>query len=139
MPGYSLHTADGLVDTLLLQGLVRSLDLILDALNGLEVLDGLDVELGSRVLVDDDERPGVELERGERPEMVNALLDRLGEREGLALAGDNDNDLARLEHGRDTDGERHAGHGGDVVVEETRVGKDGVVRERLDARPRREG
>lgn len=118
---------------------MRSLDLILDALNGLEVLDGLDVELGSRVLVDDDERPGVELERGERPEMVNALLDRLGEREGLALAGDNDNDLARLEHGRDTDGERHAGHGGDVVVEETRVGKDGVVRERLDARPRREG
>lgn len=135
----SLHTPNRLVHTLLLQRLVRRLDLILHALDGLKVLDGLHVELGRRVLVDDDEGPGVELEGGERPEVVDALLDGLGEREGLALAGDDDDDLARVEDGRDADGERHARDGGDVVVKEARVGEDGVVCERLDARARGEG
>ena len=63
------YKTNGLVDILLLQGSVRGLHLILDALDGLEVLvpDGLDVELSSRVLVDEDQRPGVGMERGERP------------------------------------------------------------------------
>ena len=129
-----LHAAHGLT----VERLVHGLDLVLHALDRLEVLDGLDMELSGRVLVDDDERPGVELEGGEGPEVVDALLDGLGEREGLALAGDDDDDLAGLEHGRDADGERHARHGGDVVVEEAGVGEDGVVCERLDARARGE-
>ena len=54
-------------------------------------------------------------------------------------AGDDDDDLARVKHGLDADGEGHAGDLGDVVAEEAGVGEDGVVRERLDARPRREG
>lgn len=118
---------------------MHRLDLILDALDRLEVLDGLDVKLRRSVLVDDDESPGVELERGECPHVVDALLDGLAERERLALAGDDDDDLARVEHGRDADGERHARDGGDVVVEEARVREDRVVGERLDARARGEG
>ena len=117
---------------------MHRLNLILHALDRLEVLDGLDVELRGGVLVDDDEGPGVELERGEGPHVVDALLDGLAEREGLALAGDDDDDLARVEHGRDADGERHARDGGDVVVEEARVREDRVVCERLDARARGE-
>ena len=70
---------------------------------------------------------------------ARALTDGLAEREALALAGDDDDDLARVEDGADADGERHARDGGDVVVEEARVGEDGVVCERLDARARREG
>ena len=66
--------------------------------------------------------------------MVHAALDRLAERERLALASDDDDDLARVEHGLDADGEGHARDLGDVVPEEARVGEDGVVRERLDAR-----
>ena len=71
--------------------------------------------------------------------MVHAALDCLAERERLALAGDDDDDLARVEDGGDADGEGHAGDGGDVVVEEAGVGEDGVVREGLDARARGEG
>lgn len=118
---------------------MRRLDLVLDALDGLKVLDGLHVELRSRVLVDDDECPRVQLERRECPEVVDALLDRLGERERLALPGNDDNNLARLEHGRDANSERHARHRGDVVVEEARICEDRVVRERLDAGAGREG
>ena len=69
---------------------------------------------------------------------ARALTDGLAEREALALAGDDDDDLARVEDGADADGERHARDGGDVVREEARVGEDGVVRERLDARARGE-
>ena len=118
---------------------MHSLDLFLDAFNGLEVFDSLDMELCSSVLVNDDESPWMQLERREGPKVVDSLFDCLGERKGLALAGDNDNDLARLEHGGDADGESHARDSGDIVVEETSVGENGVVRERLDARARGEG
>ena len=68
--------------------------------------------------------------------MVDPVLDRLAERERLALAGDDDDDLAAVEHGLHADGERHARHPRDVVPEEARVREDRVVRERLDARAR---
>ena len=70
---YSLHAADGLVDTLLRQSRVGSLYLVLHALDGLEVLDGLDLELGGRVFVGDDERPGVQLYGGEGPLCAKGL------------------------------------------------------------------
>ena len=113
---------------------MHRLNLVLHTLNRLKVFNGLNVELGCGVLVDDDEGPRMELEGREGPHMVDALLNGLAERESLALASNDDDDLARVEHGCDTDGECHARDGGDVVVEEARVREDGVVRERLDAR-----
>ena len=91
------------------------------------------------VFVRDDDGPRVELEGAECGEVVDALLDGLAEGEALALAGDDDDDLAGGEHGGDADGEGHPGDLGEVVAEEARVGKDGVVCERLDARARGEG
>ena len=52
---------------------VHRLDLVLHALDGLEVLDGLDLELGGRVFVGDDERPGVQLYGGEGPLCAKGL------------------------------------------------------------------
>lgn len=96
-------------------------------------LDSLDLQLGGGVLVDDNHGVRVQLEAGERPHVVDALLDAALEGEGLALAEDDDDDLAGLEDGLDADGEGHAGHLADVIVKEARVGEDGVVGERLDA------
>ena len=90
-------------------------------------------------LVRDDDGPRGELEGAEGGEVVGTLLDSLAEGEALALAGDEDHDLAGGEHGGDADGEGHAGHLGEVVAEEARVGEDGLVCERLDARARGEG
>lgn len=45
----------------------------------------------------------------------------------LPLARNHHHDLPRLEHGPNTNGERHTGHRIDIVVEETGVGEDGVV------------
>ena len=66
------------------------------------------------------------------------MLDGHAQRERLTLAGNDHDDLARLEYRLDAHGERHARHGGDVVSEETGVGEYRVVRERLDARARRQ-
>lgn len=96
-------------------------------------LDGLDLQLQGGVLVGDNHGVGVQLEAGERPHVVDALLDAVLEGEGLALADDDDDDLAGLEDGLDADGQGHAGHLVDVVVKEARVGEDGVVGQRLDA------
>ena len=71
--------------------------------------------------------------------MVDPLLNRLAQRERLLQPGDHDDDLARVEHGRDADGQSHVRHLRDIVVEEARVGGDGVVGERLDARAGGEG
>lgn len=101
-------------------------------------LDGLDLQFQGGVLVHHDHGVGVKLQAGQRPHVVDALLDAALQGGGLAGAEDDDDDLARLEHGLDADGEGHAGHLGDVVAEEARVGEDGVVGERLDARPRRQ-
>lgn len=65
--------------------------------------------------------------------MVHAALDGLAEGQGLALAGDDDDDLAAVEDGLYADGEGHAGDLGNVVAEESGVGEDGVVGEGLDA------
>ena len=45
IPRYSFHATNRLIDTLLLQGLMHGLDLILPALDRLEVLDGLHFQL----------------------------------------------------------------------------------------------
>ena len=71
--------------------------------------------------------------------MIDPLLNRLAQRERLLQPRDHDDDLPRVEHGRDADGQSHVRHLRDVVVEEARVGGDGVVGERLDARAGGEG
>lgn len=101
-------------------------------MRGLSYLDSLDLQLQCRVLVDDEHRVGVQLQAGEGPHVVDAVLDALLEGEGLARADDDGDDLAGLEDGLDADGQGEAGHLADVVVEEAGVGEDGVVGERLD-------
>lgn len=65
--------------------------------------------------------------------------DCFAQRKTLAKASDHDNDFARIKNGGDTNGERHPGDLGDVIVKEACVGKDGVVSEGFDAGARCEG
>lgn len=53
--------------------------------------------------------------------------------------GDDDNDFARIKNGCDTDGERHPGDLGYVIIKEARIGEDGVVGEGFDTGAGREG
>ena len=71
--------------------------------------------------------------------MVDTVLDALRQRHRLLAPRDDKDHLARVHDRRDSDGESHARNGGEVIVEEARVGEDGVVRQSLDARPRDEG
>lgn len=64
--------------------------------------------------------------------MVDTLLNALLQSKRLALAQDDDDNLAGLEDGLDADGQGHAGHLADVVVKEARVGQDGVIGKSLD-------
>jgi hypothetical protein len=65
--------------------------------------------------------------------MVHAPLDHLGQGKSFVLSSDDEDDLARVHDGLDADGECHAGHRGEVVVEKTAVVEDGLVGESLDA------
>ena len=107
-----------------------------DALDRFEVLDGLDLQLERRVLIDHDHRVLVQLQRRQRPHVVDAVLDAALQRERLVRARDNNDDLARVQDGGDADGQRHARHFAEVVAEEARVGEDGVVGQCLDPRAR---
>lgn len=67
--------------------------------------------------------------------MIDTVLDTALQSERLALAQDDDNHLTSLEHSLDAHGQGRPRNLGDVVVEETRVGKDGVVGQGLYAGP----
>lgn len=101
-------------------------------------LDGLDLQFQSGILVHHDHGVRVKLERGQSPHVVHAALDTFLQGEGLVGTGDDDNDLAGLEHGLHTDGQGHLGHLLEVVVEESTVGEDGVVGQGLDTGARRQ-
>lgn len=90
-------------------------------------LDGLDLELKSGVLVNDNHGMGVQLQAGQGPHMVHTLLDAALQGQRLALAKNNDDNLAGFEDGLNTDSQGHARHLVNVVIEEARVGQDGVV------------
>ena len=96
-------------------------------------LDRLDLKLKRGILVGDNHGVRVQLQTRQGPHVVDALLDAALQRERLALAQDDDDDLAGFENGLDADGKGHARHLVDVAVKEARVGEDGVVGERLDA------
>lgn len=104
-----------------------------DLLDALEVLDGLDLELESCVLVDDDHGVGVQLEAGERPHVVHSLLDTLLQSKCFACSQDDDDDLSSLENSLNTDRQRHSRDLTQVIVEEAGVGQDGIIRQGLDA------
>jgi hypothetical protein len=70
--------------------------------------------------------------------MVHAMFDRHAQRERLALAGYDHDDLARIKDGLYAHRKRHAWYGGDVVAKEARIREDCVVSERLEARARRQ-
>jgi hypothetical protein len=62
----------------------------------------------------------------------------LAECKGLALPGDNYDDLSAIENGGDADGQSHTRDEADVIVKETRIGENCLESERLDAGARRE-
>lgn len=81
-------------------------------------LDGLDLELGSGILIHHNHGVRVKLQAGQGPHVVDTLLDALLQSKRLALAQNNDYDLSGLEDGLDTNSQGHAGHLADVVVKE---------------------
>lgn len=62
--------------------------------------------------------------------------DCLAKRERLALTSDNDDNLARVQDGLDTDGECHTRNFIDAPAKEACVRKDGVIGQGLDASTR---
>lgn len=88
-------TAPG-ANTALETDVVGSNELLMDLLDGLEVVDGLDVELEGGILVADDHAAGVELDGRDGPHVVDALLDALGQGQGLVGTGDDNADLAGI-------------------------------------------
>lgn len=101
-------------------------------------LDRLDLKLQRRVLVDNNHGVGVQLEAGQCPHVVDALLDATLQGKGLSGADNDGDNLAGLEDGLHADGQGKSGDFADIVVEEARVGQDGVVGKRLDSCPRGE-
>lgn len=83
-------------NTTLETDVVGSNELLVDLLDGLEVVDGLDVELEGGVLVADDHAAGVELDGRDGPHVVDTLLDALGQGQGLVGTSDDNADLAGI-------------------------------------------
>ena len=71
--------------------------------------------------------------------MVNTFLDGLAQSQSFALTGDNDDDFPAVQNGLNADCECHVRDGRDVIVEEPRIGEDGVICEGLDPGARFEG
>ena len=72
------------------------------------------------------------LQHADGPHVVDALLDGVLEGTGLGMTVAENHHLAGCHDGADTDSEGLLGHLGDIVVEETAVGNDGVGGEGLD-------
>jgi hypothetical protein len=67
--------------------------------------------------------------------MAQIPTDRFAECESLSLTSNNNDNFSTIKDSRYADRERHAGNSGNVVIEETSIGKDGIVSQRLDTRP----
>lgn len=101
-------------------------------LGWLSYLDSLDLELKSGIFVDDNHGVRMQLQAGQRPHVVDTLLNAALQSKRLALAENNDNNLASLEDGLDTNGQGHARNLVDVIAEESRVGENSVISQSLD-------
>lgn len=94
-----LGTAAPGADTALEADVVGSDQLLVDLLDRLEVVDGLDVELEGGVLVTDNHAAGVKLDGRDGPHVVDSLLNALGQGQSLVGASDDDADLAGIHDG----------------------------------------
>ena len=70
--------------------------------------------------------------------VVDPVFDALRQGDGLLAPRHNEDHFARIHDRRDPYSESHTRNGGEIVVEEPRIGQDRVVRERLDPRARDE-
>lgn len=71
--------------------------------------------------------------------MVHATLNTLLQRKRLVRASDDDHHLSRLQDSLYTHSECHLRHFPQIVVEESRIGDYGIVRQSLDPCSRGEG
>lgn len=81
-------------DTALEADVVGTNELLVDLLDRLEVVDGLDMELEGGVLVADNHAAGVELNGRDGPHVVDTLFNALGQSQGLVGTSDDNADLA---------------------------------------------
>ncbi len=64
------------------------------------------------------------------------LTDGFAQRQSLPLPCNHNHDLSCVHNGRDTNGQCHTRNQIDVVVEETRISENRVIRESLDTSSR---
>jgi hypothetical protein len=76
-------------------------ELLVDLLDRLEVVDGLDVELKGGILVADNHTAGVELDGRDGPHVVDSLLNALGQSQGLVGTGDDNANFAGIHDSAD--------------------------------------
>lgn len=107
--------------------LVRS-ERLSSLLKTLEVLDSLDTKLQSGILITHNHSILVHLERGDGPHVVHSLLDTLRESKRLVASINDDNHFTGVQNGADTDSQRSLRDLVDIIVEETTVRHDGIVR-----------
>lgn len=60
--------------------------------------------------------------------MVDSALDHLAQSQCLVLTGDDQHDLSSIHDSLYTDSKSHTRHCGEIVVEESAVVQDGLVR-----------
>ena len=70
--------------------------------------------------------------------MIDAVLNALGECHSLLLTRNDEDDLSGVHYRGDTDRERHPRNSREVVVKESSIGEDRVIRKCLDASARDE-
>ena len=103
------------------QGLLRFLD-------ALEVSHRFHTEFRGSILVADDARPWVQLQRGDGPHVAHAFLDAFVKGVRLVCACDDHQHLTSVHHSSHTYGQGHLWNRGYVVCEEPRVRQDRVIR-----------
>lgn len=85
-------------DTSLQTYVVRSNQLLVHLLNRLEVVDRLDMELQRRVLVTDNHSTRMQLDRRDRPHVVDTFLDTFRQRQSLVRACNNHAYFSSVHH-----------------------------------------
>ena len=107
--------------------LVRS-ERLSSLLKTLEVLDSLDTKLQSGILIAHNHSVLVHLKRRDSPHVVDTLLDALGEGERLMASINDDNHFTSVQNGANTHSQSGLGDLVNIVVEETTVRHDRIVR-----------
>lgn len=96
-------------------------------------LDSLDLKLKSGILINHNHGVRMQLQTRQGPHVIDALLNAALQSRSFARPQDDDNNLTSLKHGLDTDSQGQSGNLTDVIVEETRVGQNSVMSQRLDS------